>query len=382
MTQTKEVRWVKLGDFIHQLDERNHNNTYTLKNLRGLSINKIFIPTKANMDGVSLTPYKLVPPKAFCYVTITSRNSDKITLALNESTESYIVSSSYIVFCCVPDKKLLPEYLFLWFNMPEFDRYARFNSWGSAREAFSWESMKLVEIPVPFKDGEPDVERQKEVVDIWQGLRRLKEENEAIAKPLLDLCDAKMDELKHSAPMVSLGDYIHRIDDRNNDNSIRDVKGISVTKEYREPTSKVDKNGDLSSYKIVRYNQFGYIQTTNNEKRLVVSLSKFDYPILISSVNEVFELNNNKDFIPDFLQLWFRRPEVDRYGRYNSWGSARETFPWSEMCRMMVPKPSIEIQRAIVDIYHCARRAKAIAEEANQQLKSICPALMQYIIHS
>ena len=94
MTQSKEIRWVKLGDFIHQLDERNRDNTFTLENLRGLSINKTFIPTKANMDGVSLTPYKLVPPLSFCYVTITSRNSDKITLALNESKNTYIVSSS------------------------------------------------------------------------------------------------------------------------------------------------------------------------------------------------------------------------------------------------------------------------------------------------
>lgn len=379
MKSSKEVQWVKLGDFIHQLDIRNHNNTYTLDNLRGLSINKVFIPTKANMEGVSLTPYKLVPPKSFCYVTITSRNSDKITLALNESTETYIVSSSYIVFYCAPDKKLLPEYLFLWFNMPEFDRYARFNSWGSAREAFSWESMTLIEIPVPFKDGEPDIERQKEVVDIWQGLRRLKEENEAIAKPLLDLCDAKMDELKHSAPMAALGPYIEPKDERNSDLSITLSQGISNMKYFQNPKQTA---ANSRNDKIVRKGQFAYNRATTRNGEKISIAYRDDEDCTVSSAYQIFELTNHEDFLPHYLMLWFMRPEFDRYARYMSKGSAHEFFEYDEMCRVKVPKPSIEIQQAIVDIYHCARRAKAIAEEANQQLKSICPALMQYIIHS
>lgn len=384
MTQSKEIRWVKLGDFIHQLDERNRDNTFTLENLRGLSINKTFIPTKANMDGVSLTPYKLVPPLSFCYVTITSRNSDKITLALNESKNTYIVSSSYIVFYCIPSKKLLPEYLFLWFNMPEFDRYARYNSWGSAREAFSWDSMKLVEIPIPYKNGEPDVERQQEVVDIWQGLRRLKEENEAIAKPLLDLCQAKMDELKHSAPMVTIEEYLEEVNVRNSDKiyTLDNLKGVSIEKMFI--TSKANMEGvSLTPYKVVKPLDFCYVNiTSRNGEKITLALNQSEDNYIVSSSYTVFRLKNYEIFDPTYLFLWFSRPEFDRYARFNSWGSARESFSWNEMLRVKVPKPSIEIQQAIVDIYHCARRAKNIAEEANQQLKSICPALMQYIIHS
>lgn len=381
MTQSKKVRWVRLGEFIEQLDLRNRDNSLGCDDVRGISVDKVFTPTKANLDGVSLSSYKVVPPFSFAYVPDTSRRGDKIALAYNDTEDSFLISSIYTTFH-IFNNSVLPAYLYIWFARPDFNRFARFNSWGSARETLDWDDFTDIEIPVPYKDGKLDVERQKEVVDIWQGLRRLKEDNEALAAPLLELCQAKMDELKHSAPMVELGEYIHRIDERNKDNKIRDVKGISVTKEYREPTSKVDLSGNLSAYKIVRYNQFGFIQTTNNEKRLVVSLSKFKNPILISSVNEVFEVNSEIEIIPDFLQLWFLRPEVDRYGRFHSWGSARETFTWNDMCRMKIPKPSIEVQRAIVDIYHCARRAKEIAEEASQHLKTICPALMQHIIHS
>lgn len=384
MTLSKEIRWIRLGDFIHQLDERNKDSVYSLDDLRGLSIQKVFIHTKAKMDGVSLTAYKLVPPKAFCYVTITSRNSDKITLALNETDNTYIVSSSYIVFYCLPKKKLLPEYLYLWFNMPEFDRYARFNSWGSARESFSWQSMQLIQVPVPYKNGEPDLERQQEIVDIWQGLRRLKEENEAIAQPLLDICQSKIDELKHSAPMVALGKYIVTRDERNSNSELNllSVRGLATTKDLI-PTKANMEGVSLTSYKIMYPNDIAYVSDTSRRgDKVSLAHNQTSKKYLLSSISTVFHILDTNELDPTFLYLWFCRPEYDRYARFNSWGSARETFSWEEMRRMKVPRPSIEVQRAIVDIYHCARRAKEIAEEATQQLKSICPALMQHIIHS
>ena len=101
------------------------------------------------MKDVSLTPYKIFKPNEFCYVTVTSRNGGKISLALNNTSQTKIVSSSYVVFRSKDTDKLLPEYLFLMLNRPEFDRYSRFNSWGSARETFDWSEMERVQIPLP-----------------------------------------------------------------------------------------------------------------------------------------------------------------------------------------------------------------------------------------
>lgn len=129
------MRWVLLGDYIEQCDERNSSAKYTVKSVKGVSINKILIDTKADMTGVSLLPYKIVRPKEFVFVTITSRNGGKISLAMNNDKNPCIVSSSYEVFRITNPLVLLPDYLYLWFCRPEFDRYARFNSWGSAREA-------------------------------------------------------------------------------------------------------------------------------------------------------------------------------------------------------------------------------------------------------
>ncbi|MBR0203042.1 MAG: hypothetical protein IJQ56_01615, partial [Synergistaceae bacterium] len=118
----------RLGDLIELNDTRNIDEKFALDDVRGISIQKIFIETKADMTEVSLKPYILVRPDAFAYVTVTSRNGGKITIAHNNSDKIYIVSSSYVVFSVNRPDILLSDYLFMYFNRPEFDRYARFNS--------------------------------------------------------------------------------------------------------------------------------------------------------------------------------------------------------------------------------------------------------------
>ncbi len=152
----------RLGNLLEWSEEKNTSGRYKMDSLKGISIKKVFIETKADMEGVSLRPYLLVRPGDFAYVTVTSRNGEKITLAHNTSTETYIVSSSYVVFRVKRSDVLDSDYLFMYFNRSEFDRYARFNSWGSARETFDFPDMKEVEIPIPSKN------IQRAIVDIYK----------------------------------------------------------------------------------------------------------------------------------------------------------------------------------------------------------------------
>jgi type I restriction enzyme S subunit len=101
------------------------------------------------MEGVSLKPYLIVPPDYFAYVPVTSRNGEKITIAHNNTNDTYICSSSYIVFNVTNPDVVCSDYLFMYYNRPEFDRYTRFNSWGSAREAFSWDEMCDIKVDLP-----------------------------------------------------------------------------------------------------------------------------------------------------------------------------------------------------------------------------------------
>lgn len=173
---------VPLGDYIEEVDERNKEEKYSVEDVRGVSIEKKFILTKANMEGVTLTPYKLVKPSEFCYVSVTSRNGDKISLAINSSEQTYIVSSSYEVFRC--NSELLPEYLYMLLRRGEFDRYARFNSWGSAREGFSWEELCRVQIPLP------PLEVQQSIVNLYHCIEEARSIAREARERLTTLCPA------------------------------------------------------------------------------------------------------------------------------------------------------------------------------------------------
>ena len=371
------VKWVRLGDYIEWCDERNTKEMYSVDDVRGISIEKRIIDTKANMDGVSVTNYKLYRTNYFCYVPVTSRNGNKITLALNTYDATYIVSSAYEVFRVKDEVELLPLYLFLFFLRPEFDRYARYNSWGSAREVFSWENMCNILIPLP------SVAEQQKVVNAWRAFREIKVQNEAKAAPLMQLCQSYIQELKHKYPIQEIGLYIEECNYRNWDGQFteKEVRGIATSKGLID--TKANLNGvSLNSYKLVKPKEIAFVPDTSRRgDKMSLGLNDSDKTYIVSSISCVFKVD--EDFVlPNFLYLWFCRPEFDRYARFNSWGSAREAFSFEDMKRCKVPLPPIEVQQAIVNIYKCANEAKQIAEEADRLSREVCPALLQHIIHS
>lgn len=368
------MQWVKLGDFIEQCDERNVDLQYDVSAVKGISISKKMIDTKADMTGVTLKAYKVVKPSEFCFVTITSRNGEKISIAMNEGDNTYIVSSSYEVFRIKNANTLLPEYLYLWFCRSDFDRYARYHSWGSAREAFSYDEMCRIEIPLPL------IDEQKQVVAAWRGLKNLGEQNEQMAGPLMDLCQSYLQDLKHKYPLVEIGQYIEEINERNTDNEYDEGVLRGVTNSNKFDTSKALTEGlSFSNYKIVKRDCFAY----NPSRINIGSIAKSQEDVcIISPMYIVFKIKDTElqDLLPDFLMLWFTRSEFQRSTLFYAAGSVRDTFSFAEMCRVKIPLPPIEIQRAIVEIYNCARTSKYISESAKKLNSDICPALMRQII--
>ena len=377
MSANDNVKWVRLGDYIELCDERNNNEEYVVDDVRGISIQKNLIFTKADMQGVSLSPYKLLKPREFSYVTVTSRNGGKISLAINDTPNTYIVSSSYENFRCKDINMLLPEYLFLLLSRSEFDRYARFNSWGSARETFDWSELCRVEIPLP------DINIQKELVATYNGLKSLAEQNESLIEPLSKACEAFIVDCKAKYPEVELSngqdDYIEICDERNSENkySLDNVRGISIQKKLI-PTKADMKDVSLTPYKLLKPYEFSYVTVTSrNGGKISLAMNDTDNTYLVSSSYENFRCKDCSKLMPEYLYLLLSRSEFDRYARFNSWGSARETFDWSELCRVKIPLPPLEVQQSIVDLYKCLEEAKKIASEAREKLKTLCPALVQ-----
>ena len=165
----------RLGDYIREVDVRNRD--LEVKKLLGVSISKEFMPSIANTIGTDMSSYKVVEPRQFVYIADTSRRGDKIAIALLEGDDKVIVSSIYTVFEVKNKQELLPEYLMMWFRRPEFDRYARFKSHGSAREIFSWEEMCDVYLPIP------SIEQQQKIVSEYEAVtRRIRLNEQIIAK--------------------------------------------------------------------------------------------------------------------------------------------------------------------------------------------------------
>ena len=362
----------KLGRYIKESKEKNDSNIFGESSVVGISTQKEMIHTKANLDGVNLTSYKLVPPNHFAFVSDTSRRGDKISLCFNNTCETYLVSSISTVFFVENVDVLNPLYLFMFFNRPEFDRYARYNSWGSAREAFGWDEMCDVDINLPPK------RVQDEYVSVYEMLCMNQKKYESGLEDLKLVCEANLDNIKNIFPGKKLRDYIS-ISDRTNEElkfDLEDVRGVSIEKKFIDTKANLD-GVSLKPYLIVEPNEFAYVTVTsrNGEK---ISLARNDStkPYICSSSYIVFRVNNTNELLPEYLSMYFERSEFDRYARFNSWGSARETFDWDEMCDVEIPIPDIEIQRNIVNIYKSINLRKEINNELKTQIKNICPILI------
>jgi type I restriction enzyme S subunit len=253
----------KLGIYIKQSDIRNTDGRYGEEAVIGLSTQKSIIETKANLNGVSLTSYKLMPPEHFAYVPDTSRRGDKMSLAYNFSEKTYLVSSISVVFSVKKPEFLSAEFLFMYFNRPEFDRYSRFHSWGSARETFSWEEMCDIEINLP------PLPIQQKYVDVYEAMLANQQSYERGLEDLKLVCDAFIDRLRRELPHQAIGPYIE-LSDKINDGltyGMEDVRGVSIGKYFID--TKADMKGiSLRPYSLVAPNEFAYVTVTsrNGEK--------------------------------------------------------------------------------------------------------------------
>ena len=361
----------KLGYLIEPCDERNYDGIYTLDDIKGISTGKEFIDTKANMDGVSLSSYKVVKNQEFAYVADTSRRGEKIAIAFNDGGKAVLISSIYTVFRVSKTNLLSSDYLFMYFNRPEFDRYARFNSWGSARETFDWDTMCDIDIELP------DLPTQQKYVDIYKAMVANQQSYERGLEDLKLVCDVDIEDLRRKIPCEKIGKYLVESDRRNTIGLTVDaVRGLSTGKEMI-PT-KADMNGvGLDSYKVVEPRQIAYVPDTSRRgEKVSLGFNNTNEDFLVSSIYVVFG-TNHEFLLPEYLMMFYMRSEFDRYARFNSWGSARETFDWNEMCNIQIPIPDIKIQQAIVDVYNVYIKRKSINEQLKAQIKDICPILIR-----
>ncbi len=361
----------KLGELIELRNIRNENLQYGIADVRGVNNLKQLMPTKADLNGRDLTKFQIVSPDEFVFNHRTSRNGSKFSIAYNDGDKPIICTEDYVVFRIKDDCKhiLNARWLYMLFNRPEFDRYVITNSWGSSTEFYNWEDICSIKLDLPPLD------IQQKYVDVYNAMLANQQSYERGLEDLKLTCDAYIEDLRRKNPSAALGNYIERRNERNADKTIERVMGLSTKKQFREAQSRVNRN-ELGNYKIVNPLECAFVPTTDTWKVLAFAINYEDMPIVVSPIYEVFRIDM-RALLPQYLAMWFSRSEFDRYARFHSWGSARETFDWDEMCDVKIPIPPIDIQQDIVNIYDACLTRKEINEKLKTQIKDLCPILIK-----
>lgn len=367
------MSYKRLGDYIQLVDNRNVDLAVT--NLLGINITKNFMPSVANVSGTDLSKYKIIQKGQFAYSAMQVGRDETIRLALYAEDEPAIISPAYSVIESKDIEELLPEYMMMWFQRPESDRYGWFISDSSVRASLDYDRLSDIEIPIPH------IDEQRKYVALYNGILANQKTYENSLEDLQTICNSYMDTLKNK-DLEPIGTLVESVDNRNSDGSITNLLGINVKKTFMPSKAKTTET-NLVKYKIINKNQFAYsaMQVGRDETVRVVLYSK-EEPAIISPAYSVFQIKKDAKILPEFLMLWFYRPEFNRYGWFISDSSVRASLDWERFCDIDVPKPDIKIQEAIVTIYKTLEARKRINEQLKASIKPICPVLMRGVVES
>lgn len=365
------MSYKRLGDYIQLVSNKNKDLKVT--NLLGVNIYKRFMPSVANQTGLDLSKYKIIQKGQFATNLMHVNRDEVLPVSLYTFDEPALVSPAYSTFEVIDENVLLPEFLMMEFQRPEFDRKAWTYCDSSVRGGLEWERLCDMEIPIPH------IDEQRKYVALYNGILTNQKAYESSLNDLQLICDTYIEDLIKNEPPKMLGEYIEQSELRNTDLKIDNLLGISVNKVFMP--SKANQNGlNLSNYKVVKEREFGYVSVTSrNGEKISIALLEGKTGV-VSSTYTVFKVKDFDELLPEYLFLFFKRPEFDRYARFHSWGSARETFDWNDMCDVKLPIPDIKIQEAIVTIYHTLEARKRINEQLKASIKPICPVLMRGVV--
>ena len=362
----------KLGDLIYEIHRFNSTLEYGLEYVRGISNSKEITKTKADVDETVIHKFYVIYPGEFIYNPRTTRMGDKVGLCYNNTSIPLLFTFNNIAFGIKESARniLLPDYLYIYFNRSEFDRYAIVHSWGSATELFTFEEMCDIDIEVP------DLPTQQKYVDIYKDLIVNQQSYERGLEDLKLTFDCLIDQIKHTAKKTPVSELLKEVDNRNIDGSITEVKGINITKQFMP--SVADITGvDLRKYKLVKKNQFAFSgMQTGRDECIRIALNKNEKPIIISPAYTVFETIKN-DIIEEYVMMWFSRKESDRLGWFMSDSSIRSNLDLERFYETLIPVPDKLIQQSIVDLFNAYITRRRINDQLKAQIKNICPILIK-----
>ena len=360
----------KIGQLIEIVDER---NSFGITDFYGININKDFMPTVANTDGLDETNYKVVRKNRFVFSGMQTGRDECIRISMYLQDNPIIVSPAYTTFEVVATDVIIPTYFFMLFLSKERDRLGWFYSDGSVRSNLDWDRFCDIELILP------DLTTQQKYVDTYTAMIANQQSYEHGLDDLRLVLEGHFDKAKKEHTMP-LGLLIESVDLRNVDNIYTEVnvKGITNNKEFSETKADIS-SVDLSKFKVVLPNQFAYNSRTDGRDMLVLALNREAEPVIVTFNYNVFQIRPTATNIisAEYLYAYFKRSEFDRRVRFCSWGSSQELLSWDNLCDIQVPVPKVEIQESIAEIMNVYIIRKEINEQLKAQIKEICPILIR-----
>lgn len=360
----------RLGDFVELFNEKCGTPNLTVNDVSGVNRDKEFFEPSKQV-GADTSSYKIVPPNHFACNLMHVGRDEVLPIALNHTDKNKYVSPAYTVFRIKNGTPLLKEYFLMMLKSSERDRYFWFHTDSSVRDGMAWEDMCDIDIELP------PIDIQQKYVDIYNSMLTNQRSYERGLEDLKLVCDGYIENLGKNHALEPIGKYLLLSDKRNDLGlGVDSVRGLAVSKEMIPTKADMDGVG-LSNYKLVPPRHIAYVPDTSRRgDKVSLGFNNTEETYLVSSISIVFTTDETH-LLPDYLMLFFTRSEFDRYARFHSWGSARETFDWDEMCDVRIPIPSVEVQQYIANIFVVYQLRKEINEQLKAQIRDICPILIK-----
>lgn len=358
---------VRLGNYIKAYRKNCGISNLTCWDVSGVNKDKEFFEP-AKQVGEDTANYKIVPPNHFACNLMHIGRDAVLPIALNRTSKEKFVSPAYTVFYLINENVILKDFLFMYLNSTEKDRFFWFHCDGSVRDGMDWSVFCDMEIELP------PIEVQQKYVDIYQGMVKNQQAYERGLEDLKLVCDGYIEDLRRKVPSESIGKYLKEVDEKNKDLAITLTQGVDVNMQFIPAKREAE---DKENTRIVRTGQFAFNKVVkSNGTKLPIALRKGP-DCIISGSYQVFEVSDKEHLIPEYLMLWMSRSETQRYCGFNGWGSTRDVFPFDELAKLAFPIPNLKIQMCIVDIYKVYETRKEINEKLKSQIKAICPILIK-----
>lgn len=357
----------RIGQLIKVVDER---NCFEITDFYGININKEFMPTVANTEGLDETSYKVVRKNRFVFSGMQTGRDECIRISMYTKDNPIIISPAYTTFEIIAEEIVLPSYFFMIFLSRERDRLGWFYSDGSIRSNLDWDRFCDMELNLP------DIPTQQKYVDVYKAMVANQQAYERGLEDLKVALDSQVDKIKHSAPRMRIGNILDEVDNRNSEGVIKNVQGINISKQFMP--SVADINGvDLRKYKVVQKGQLAFSgMQTGRDECIRIALHDTEQPIIISPAYTVFEVKE-ETVIPEYVMIWFSRNESDRRGWFMSDSSVRSNLDLERFYEIQIPIPDKKLQEAVVTFYEVYITRKRINEQLKAQIKDICPILIR-----